>query len=622
MPMDPAIEALVGEYEFDPAELAAIYARERDKRLRPDKNDQYLEVTGEYLKFLDDPYAEPVIERAPLQDAVEVLVIGGGFGGVLGAVHLREQGFEDIRIVEKASDFGGCWYWNRYPGIRCDTEAYIYMPLLEKMGYVPTEKYAKGSEIHDYIVRIAQRYRLYDDVCFQTRVTGMRWDDAQGVWQVTTDRRDRMRARFVLMANGPLDRAKLPGIPGIDRFKGHMFHTSRWDYDYTGGDFEGNLTGLGDKQVAVLGTGASAVQCVPLIAETAQHLYVIQRTPAAVEPRNNRPTDPQWRAELTPGWQTARKENFNRWVTGDPSGEDMVGDGWTAIGRLLDPTATWATPLIGRALTPEEGQYISNILDDKQMNALRHWIDDVVDDPETAAKLKPWHRRWCKRPLFHDDYYATFNRPNVTLVDTDGAGVEKITEAGVVADGVEYEVDCLIFASGFEVGTAYRRRAGYDPVGRDGRRLSQHWANGMRTFKGLHIRDFPNCFYIGFGQNANATNFCFILDEQSQHVAYVLAEMRRRGVRRVEPTPEAVDAYVEEVSPLAISQLEFWVDCTPGYFNGEGDHDDPNGFFANLHPAGTVVFYDQLRAWRAEGNLRGLELDGQEVDGALASGAD
>ena len=622
MPMDPAIEALVGEYEFDPAELVAIYARERDKRLRPDKNDQYLEVTGEHSKFLDDPYAEPIIERAPLQDAVEVLVIGGGFGGVLGAVHLREQGFEDIRIVEKACDFGGCWYWNRYPGIRCDTEAYIYMPLLEKMGYVPTEKYAKGSEIHDYIVRIAQRYRLYDDVWFQTRVTGMRWDNAQGVWQVTTDRGDRMRARFVLMANGPLDRAKLPGIPGIDRFKGHMFHTSRWDYDYTGGDFDGNLTGLGDKRVAVLGTGASAVQCVPLIAETAQHLYVIQRTPAAVEPRNNRPTDPQWRAALTPGWQAARKENFNRWVTGDPSGEDMVGDGWTAIGRLLDPTATWATPLIGRALTPEEGQYISNILDDKQMNALRQWIDEVVDDPETAAKLKPWHRRWCKRPLFHDDYYATFNRPNVTLVDTDGAGVEKITEAGVVADGVEYEVDCLIFASGFEVGTAYRRRAGYDPVGRDGRRLSQHWANGMRTFKGLHIRDFPNCFYIGFGQNANATNFCFILDEQSQHVAYVLAEMRRRGVRRVEPTPEAVDAYVEEVSPLAISQLEFWVDCTPGYFNGEGDHDDPNGFFANLHPAGTVVFYDQLRAWRAEGNLRGLELDGQEVGGALASGAD
>ncbi|MEM8660803.1 MAG: NAD(P)/FAD-dependent oxidoreductase [Pseudomonadota bacterium] len=608
MKADPDIEALLGEHDFDSDDLARRYAIERDKRLREDKNNQYIEVKADFSNFVDDPYVEPGFAREPLTDTVEVLVIGGGFGGVLCAARLREAGIESIRIVEKGGDLGGCWYWNRYPGIRCDTESYVYMPLLEELGYTPSDKYARGSEIREHIGRVARHYHLYDDVCLQTEVKALAWDEAASQWLISTDRGDKMRARFVMMANGPLDRPKLPAIPGIADFKGHTFHTSRWDYDYTGGTFAGNLSGLRDKRVGVIGTGATGVQCIPFIAESAEQLYVFQRTPAAVDRRNNRPTDEAWSRSLAQGWQAQRKDNFNHFVTGLIQGEDMVQDGWTEIGKLLDPTASWAGPILGRELTPEEGEYISTILDDKVMNRMRDWIDSCVDDPETAALLKPWHRRWCKRPLFHDEYYTTFNRPNVTLVDTDGQGVERITANAVVVDGKEYELDCLIFATGFEVGTEYKRRAGYDVVGRGGVTLSQQWANGMRTFNGLQMREFPNCFYIGFGQNANATNFCFILDEQAQHAAYIVNETIKRNAMTVEPTEEAIEAYIEEVSPLSISQLKFWVECTPSYMNGEGESEDPNGFFANLHPAGTVGFYNKLRDWRKAGTLEGLEL--------------
>jgi len=608
MAFDPEIEALVGDYDFDPDALAARYAEERDKRLRPDKNEQYIEVTADFASYVDDPYVDRDFTRAPRRESVEALIVGGGFGGILCAARLREQGFEDMVLVEKGGDFGGCWYWNRYPGMRCDTESDVYMPLLEELGYIPADKYAKGSEIREHVVRVAEHYGLYDGACFQTEVRSMTWSDEEQRWLVATDRNDEFKARFVLMANGPLDRPKLPGIPGIDEFRGHTFHTSRWDYAYTGGDFNGGLDGLADRKVGVIGTGATGVQCIPLIAESAEHLYVFQRTPAAVDRRDNRPTDPRWAASLRAGWQAERKDNFNHWVTGAPIDGDMVDDGWTKIGRLLDPTATWAVPRVGRELTAEEGEYISNILDDKAMNDIRDWIDEVVDDPEVAALLKPWHRRWCKRPLFHDEYYPTFNRSNITLVDTDGKGVERFTENAVVAGGVEYEVDCLIFATGFEVGTEYKRRAGYDVVGRNGLKLSEYWANGMRTLNGMNMRHFPNCFYIGFGQNANATNFCFILDEQARHAAYIIGEVRNRGASAVEPDERTVRAYLDEVRPMSVSQARFWVDCTPSYFNGEGDNDDPNGFFANLHPAGTVGFYNKLREWRAEGNLNGLDL--------------
>ena len=320
---------------FDAEALRAKYREERDKRLRSEGNAQYVGVTGEFAHFLEDPYVSPVV-REPRHDAVDVLVIGGGFAALLTGARLREAGFEDIRFVEKGGDFGGTWYWNRYPGAACDTEAYIYLPLLEETGYVPSEKYAKAPEILAHSRRIAEHYDLYRDALFQTQITELRWHEQDEHWIVSTDRGDRFSARFVCMANGPLNRPKLPGVPGIETFRGHRFHTSRWDYDYTGGNSYGNLHKLADKRVGIIGTGATAVQCVPHVGATAGHLYVFQRTPSSIDVRANRPTDPEWVSTLEPGWQRRRMENFSTLTGGGYAEEDLVMDGWTEIiGKLL-----------------------------------------------------------------------------------------------------------------------------------------------------------------------------------------------------------------------------------------------------------------------------------------------
>ncbi|MEV4898933.1 NAD(P)/FAD-dependent oxidoreductase, partial [Nonomuraea sp. NPDC055795] len=291
--------------------LRARYRQERDKRLRPDGNDQYLRLTGRFASYADDPYT-PRAPREPKDDHVTVAFVGGGFAGLVTGARLKEAGVADVRIVEKGGDFGGTWYWNRYPGAQCDTASFVYMPLLEELGHMPTEKYAHAPEILEHCRRIGKHYGLYDNALFHTEVTGLEWDDERALWTVTTDRGDRFTARFVAMGVGPLHVPKLPGIPGIDSFAGHSFHTSRWDYGYTGGDPAGApMDRLAGKRVAVIGTGATAVQCVPHLARACAELYVFQRTPSSVDVRDNRPTDPEWFAGIaTPGWQRRWLENF------------------------------------------------------------------------------------------------------------------------------------------------------------------------------------------------------------------------------------------------------------------------------------------------------------------------
>ncbi|HET6963138.1 MAG TPA: NAD(P)/FAD-dependent oxidoreductase, partial [Acidimicrobiales bacterium] len=320
---------------FDPDALRRRYQEERDKRLRPDGNAQYVEMAGRYAHFLDDPYAEPP-QREPLRDEVSVVVIGGGFAGLIAGARLRQAGVDDIRIIEKGGGFGGTWYWNRYPGAQCDVESYVYLPLLEETGYVPTEKYAHAPEILDHCRRIASHFDLERRACFSTEVTDLRWEAESSRWVLRTNRGDEMRARYVVMGNGPLHRPKLPGIPGIESFEGHSFHTSRWDYAYTGGDSTGGLDRLSDKRVGIIGTGATAVQVVPHVAAAAAELYVFQRTPSSIDVRANRPTDPDWAATLEPGWQKKRVENFTLLTSGGWAPEDLVMDGWTdIIGRLM-----------------------------------------------------------------------------------------------------------------------------------------------------------------------------------------------------------------------------------------------------------------------------------------------
>ncbi|ATQ42885.1 flavin-containing monooxygenase [Caulobacter mirabilis] len=589
---------------FDPAVLRDRYRAERDKRLRGDANEQYVEMKGDFAHYLEDPYVEAGFARAPLTDEVEVAVIGGGFGGLLAGARLREAGVQDIRVIEKGGDFGGTWYWNRYPGAACDVESYIYLPLLEETGYMPVEKYSRAPEILKHSRAIGEAFDLYRNACFQTEVTALDWDEASARWIIRTNRGDAMKARFVVMANGPLHRPKLPGIPGVESFKGHSFHTSRWDYDYTGGTSLGDLSGLADKRVGVIGTGATAVQCVPHLGAAAKQLFVFQRTPSSIDVRNNRPTDPAWAASLESGWQQRRMDNFNTLVSGGYEPEDLVQDGWTDIIRNI--------LMIGRS-TAEKGeapmamQDLMQLADFKKMEQIRARVDAMVTDPAAAEALKPWYNQFCKRPCFHDDYLATFNRPNVTLVDTAGKGVERITENAVVVDGEAYEIDCLVYATGFEVGTSYTRRSGYEVTGRGGLTLTEKWKDGVSTLHGLHSRGFPNLFIFSNTQSGFSVNFPHMLNAQAQHTAYIVAEAAQRQVRTLEASEAAEAAWVQTIIDTAVLRQKFLEECTPGYYNNEGK---PSAMAVrnSSYGKGSGPFIKLLEDWRSEGRLEGLEL--------------
>ena len=599
-----AQSADTAELGFDPAALRAKYLAERDKRLRAEGNEQYQEIKGQFAHYLEDPYVPSGFTREPLTDEVEVAVIGGGFGGLLAGARLREAGVADIRLIEKGGDFGGTWYWNRYPGAACDIESYVYLPLLEEIGYLPVEKYSRAPEILKHSRAIGEHFDLYRNACFQTEVTDMRWDEAASRWIIATNRGDAMRARYVVMANGPLHRPKLPGIAGVETFAGHSFHTSRWDYDYTGGDSSGGLTRLKDKVVGVIGTGATAVQCVPHLGAAAKQLYVFQRTPSSIDVRNNRPTDPAWAQSLQPGWQQNRMDNFNTLVSGGFADEDLVNDGWTdIIGNLL----TMARKQAGSGRSPEELASMMQLADFQKMEQVRARVDAVVSDGATAEALKPWYNQFCKRPCFHDEYLDAFNRPNVTLVDTQGRGVERITPNAVIANGRTYEVDCLIYATGFEVGTSYTRRAGYEIHGRGGLALTDKWSQGVSTLHGMHARGFPNCFIMSNSQSGFTANYPHMLNEQSKHLAYIVAQCAGRQARTVEATQEAEDAWVQTIIASAILRQRFQEECTPGYYNNEGK---PSVLAARNGPygAGPIAFVKLLEAWRAKGDLEGLEV--------------
>ncbi|HJU09531.1 MAG TPA: NAD(P)/FAD-dependent oxidoreductase [Candidatus Binataceae bacterium] len=589
------------ELGFDPSQLRQKYAEERTKRLRSDGNNQYQEIAGKFEHFETDPYVKPGFKREPLHEELDAVIVGGGFGGLLAAARLQQAGIPRLRIIETAGDFGGTWYWNRYPGAQCDIESYVYLPLLEETGYIPKEKYSFAPEIFEHAQRIGKHFNLYEKTCFQTQVKEARWNDDEGRWTVTTDRGDVLKARFVIMSSGPLNRPKLPAVPGIEKFKGHTFHTSRWDYDYTGGDTTGGLHKLADKRVGIIGTGATAIQCVSHLGEHAKQLYVFQRTPSSVDERGNKPTDPEWVKTLRPGWQAYRNNNFCSILSGIPIEEDLVGDKWTSLFKNLSRL------LSGKGnsdLTGEEMALMSEIADFQKMNEIRTRVSSVVKDPATAEALKPWYGQWCKRPTFNDEYLPTFNRPNVKLVDTKGKGVDRVTENAVVVDGVEYEVDCLIFATGFEVGTAYTRRAEFEVYGRGGVSLTDYWAKGMKTFHGFLSHGFPNCFHMGLTQTGLAPNFTYMLDGQANHIAHLVEQVKQREATIVEPTKEAETDWVKLTTGRTI-MTDYQNTCTPGYYNGEGKNEGV-GFLESQYPDGAVRFYEMLARWREQGDFEGL----------------
>ena len=566
---------------IDHEALQSRYRLERDKRIRPDGNDQYLEPTGPFARLIEDPWT-PWAEREPIEREVEVAIIGAGFGGLVTGARLKAAGIEEVMLIDGAGDVGGAWYWNRYPGAMCDTAAMIYLPLLEETGR----------------------------------------------WIIRTDRGDEIRARYVAMGTGPLHRPKLPGIPGIETFAGHTFHTSRWDYAYTGGDPNGSvMTGLADKRVGIIGTGATAVQCIPHLAaaagvdcastmprlggahlaRSAQSLHVFQRTPSSVDVRNNHPIDADWFATLEPGWQRSWLHNFATLQTGGFAAEDLVQDGWTDISQRIRDRVV-AEIERGEPFTPETLKLAYELSDDEKMSEIRARVDAVVSDPATAEALKPWYRQLCKRPCFHDDYLQAYNEPSTVLVDTDGKGVGRIDETGVWVAGQHYELDCIVFASGFEVGTELARRAGFEVTGRDDLTLSDHWSDGMRTLHGTHVRGFPNLFIIGMTQGANLiSNITSNLVEAGTTIAAVVAHASSIGSRTVEVSAEAEADWVELVGGGSGGFLGN-ADCTPGYYNNEGQaigrrqHLDAGGY-----PQGPMAFFSFIENWRNDGRFEGLE---------------
>jgi cyclohexanone monooxygenase len=521
------------------------FADERDLRVayRPEGTAQYIyELEGDLGRYEIDTYAEAPKPREQINDTVECLFIGGGFSALLTSARLRERGVESIRIVERGSDVGGTWYWNRYPGVACDVPAYDYLPLLDELDYVPRDHYARGPEIFEHCRAIARKYNLYELAVFQTTVTSTVWHEEEAMWHVTTNRGDHMRARFVICANGTLSKPKLSKIKGMESFKGHSFHTSRWDYAYTGAD----LSRLEDKVVGIIGTGATAVQAIPGLGESSKELYVFQRTPSSIDIRDDWPTDPNWARTLQPGWQAERRARAK-----------------------MEPQMQLSEAQRARyaAMTREEKIRQQENANIEAMMRIHARIDKVVRNKETAEALKPWYMLFCKRPCFHNDYLPTFNRPNVHLVDTHGKGINEITEKGPVFEDKQYELDLLIYATGFDV----QRTGIYNQIrGVGGVELNDKYRDGIRTLLGIHSTGYPNLFIMGGYQASFQFNLTDMLQAQGDHIAACIDYVRRNGRAWLDAAPDAEDWWVQEVirhrGKTGRNQ-----ECTPGYYNFEGE---------------------------------------------------
>jgi cyclohexanone monooxygenase len=585
----------------DPEALHTKYLKERDKRLKDPAGRQYIAAEGEFASFTEDPYVEPGFSREPRNEAVDVVVVGGGFAGLLTAVELVKRGIESFHIIEQGGDFGGTWYWNRYPGVRCDIESYCYMPLLEEVGTVPSERYAEGAEIFAHCQAIGRHYDLYRRALFQTKVTSIAWDDVTARWIVETDRGDTIQARFITVGQGPLARVKLPNIPGIRDFKGHIFHSSRWDYGYTGGDAGSRMTGLTDKRVAVIGTGATAIQIVPRLAEDAARVTVFQRTPSAIDERNNAPTDRDWFTGQPKGWQRERMHNFLSVITCVPVSENVVGDRWT------DFWVRFSAAMAERKRTgdPTPPPHLMQRIDYAKMEELRARVAATVNRSNVAEALQPWYNYLCKRPLYSDDFLQAFNRDNVELVDTDGGGVERITGSGPVAGGVEYPADCIILATGFEVGAAPHKGGGYEVLGRGGQTLDVKWKHGVRTLHGTQMAGFPNFHIVGGTvQGTIAFNFTHTLAMQAEHATAIIEHCIENGVRAMEVTPEAEDRWQATLAEKHVDHQHFYEECTPGFLNNENDYKDRPTLIGATYGGGPLEYEQVIAEWRRNGIAR------------------
>ncbi|MGW1027933.1 flavin-containing monooxygenase [Streptomyces sp. NPDC002577] len=590
--------AALGGTGFDPEAIRRKYQEESEKR-RSKKSAGSRPVAQSTVLSVEDPFVETGVEREPLRDEVDVVVVGGGHTGIITGAYLSKAGVPRVRLIEKGAGFGGVWYWNRYPGIRCDVDAYSYMPMLEETGVMPTEKYVQGDEIRANAQLLAEKFGLDKDACMQTQVTGMRWDEETERWIVTTDRGDEMRAKFVCLGSGTLDNPSIPDVPGLDEYQGHVFHSSRWDYGYTGGSERGGLVKLAGKRVAVIGTAASSIQFIPELGKYAEQVFVVQRTPVVVIPRNNHATDPVWFRDQKPGWQKERVENLTAIAQpapgSTPPAQDILNDSLTGLSKMM----TGASPEVAALLEgTEPADLAERILfgNYAAMEKIRADMASIVDDPDTAEKLKPYYNLGCNRPQFSDTYLQAYNRPDVTLLDTEGRGLEGLTEKGILVDGVEFEADCVIFGTGFAM------NAGHFPVaGRGGELLSEHWADGMRSLHGLLAAGFPNLFVVGgIPQATHAINFTHQLYDQGEHVATIVRRVLDGGFATFEVRPEAEERWAQQLKQAAAGMPRPDFNCAP---NPQTD------LIHSGYPGGPLAYAQACREWLQDGFERDLVVE-------------
>ncbi|GMU47050.1 MAG: monooxygenase [Porticoccaceae bacterium] len=537
---------------FNAAEQAKYREFKESRRGAAD----YMAMEGDFSRYLKDLHSTAPVPREALTDDCEILVVGAGFAGLLLWYRLREAGFTDVRFCEKGGDVGGTWYWNRYPGIACDVEAYSYLPLLEEVGYFPTMKFASGFEIFEYCQKMAEKFGFYDRCLFHTTVEKTLWNESAKRWVVTTDRGDAMKAKFVILANGILTTPKLAKIEGMETFRGDSFHTSRWNYDVP----------LEGKRVGIIGTGATAVQVIPELAKVVKELYVFQRTPSSVDVRDQRATTEEeietWKHE--PGWARARRARFAK----ISSGRTAIRANDDYLSGKLPPEPKKERDPNAPKLSPEEIMQKQLDTNFRIMEQIRARVDAIVKDPKTAAALKPYYAYGCKRPTFHDEYLPTFNLPHVHLVDTAPRGVSRINERGVVHDGVEYPLDVLIYATGFQwMATATFNMI----VGREGKSLKQKWEDeGTKTFLGLHSQGFPNLFIVTGPQGGGGSfNFTDAIEAHAEYILWMLNTMREQGADVVDVRKEAEDSYAQHCAEVDIASAPFR-DCL-SYYNAEGN---------------------------------------------------
>ncbi|PYI36982.1 monooxygenase [Aspergillus indologenus CBS 114.80] len=634
--------------DISPSDMQKIqqrYAEERDKRRRPEGLSQYISLAStenpQLKSLLHDPWDDGTAPSVTLKEGArfKVVIMGAGFGGLLFAVRLLQTGCfrpEEIVLVDAAAGFGGTWYWNRYPGLMCDIESYIYLPLLEETGYIPKRKYASGEEIREHAQRIAAHWSLEHRAMWRTQVNQCSWSDDAAEWTLEmtqfppplhgdTTKADpfsaTVHADFVILAPGPLNRPKVSDFSGFESFRGSRFLASRWDYDVTGGSPEAPvLSKLKGKRVGIIGTGATGIQIVPELAKSCEQLYVFQRTPAQVGVRDQRSTDlDEWTKNVAtgPGWQMARLRNYVCFTcdTQPPPPVDMVADGWTSF-RSLQVLGGGGTPVSMEDIPAHITKM--HAFDLPRSERIRARVDEIVHDRTVAEQLKAWYPSWCKRPCFHDDYLPTFNQPHVRLVDTNGKGVQAITSTGVVANNEQFDVDVLILAMGYEVKALESPggRARISVFGRAGRSMDEKWAQSPLTLHGVATNGFPNMFFSGVGQTSFFPVYTATLDTCAKHVAFIISECIKRqssGKTTIEVTQDAETAWAQRVQAVAPA-LAAMAGCTPSYLNAEGSLDGVSMeermklAASSRWPHGMNDWMDVLEEWRDAGSLDGLQI--------------